>query len=380
MKATINTKQLLATIQSLVKIIPMKSVNPMLENILVMATKEGIGMRASDLETTITVTIPAGEGGASIEEEGLAALPARFLLDIVKQVEDSDTRIVAKENSAEVIWEKGQSTIPAFNPKDYPDTATSIAAEDGVSFDIPGDELVDALNATLYATGDDQIRPVLNGILLDASTEGLTLVASDSHRLALRSVPQAKADKDGKFILHRRQANILKNLADGCENVKVRFDDQHATLLIGNASVSTRGIVGKYPNYKSVIPANNTNELQAEPQALIRALKRVSVCSNRSTNHIKLTFKPDIMGATLEIEAVDNGFGTAAYEKMGVEYTGAPLSVGFKAGFLIEMLDSFGDAPVRILLADERRAVLALPAEKGEGSVSSAILMPIMVA
>lgn len=375
MKIILKTKPLLAAVQNLVKVVPAKTANPVLENILVKASDEGTAFLASDLETSLAMTIPSAGDDAVTEEKGIIALPARIFLDIVKQIEDESIRIESKENTAELIWAKGRSNIPTFNPKDYPEVILSI--KDGCSFDIPGTELADGIAATQYATATDPIRPQLTGIFFDVRSDGLTLVASDSHRLAMRTVPSVTVSEGRSFILPRRNAPIIKALAEDAESVSVRFDDKNATFSFGNATIGTRSVNGKFPNYRSVIPKNNTNELTVDPKTLISALKRVSVCANRNTNQVKVTINPDITGATVEILAEDFGYSTKAAEKLAVDYIGTALAVGFKSTFLIELLESFGDQPVRILLSDEKRAVYAVPAEAEEGSHSSTILMPI---
>lgn len=377
MKAKIKTKTLLTILQNLIKVVPTKSPTPILEDVILSASTLGVSILASDLETSVCSSIPAGEeADAEAIEHGSAAIPARLLLEIVKQVEDESIQITTGETSAEIAWSQGRSSIPVFDPDDFPEVKLSI--EEGKDLEIPSEKMVDAINATLYAVGDDQIRPILNGIYFDATPEGLTLVSSDSHRLALHTIPSVTVTEATSFVLHKRNASMIKAFADQSENIHIRLDGEYATFQAGNTTIGVRSITGRYPLYRNVLPKDNTNILTADPKVLAAVVKRVQVCSNKMSNLIKLKIIPDTTGAVLEITAEDFGCSTTAYEKIGVDYSGDPLTIGFKGAFLLDLLNSFGDETIKISFADERRAVLAEPEGNPEEAHSSAVLMPVM--
>lgn len=379
MKITLKTKPLLAVIQTLAKVIPSRAVQPILENVLVVAGPDGVAITASDLETSIVTVLRTGEDGTvSVQEEGAIAIPARFLLDIIRQVEDETLAITGGEKSAEIAWGAGRSSIPLFDPQDYP--AVNLSVKDGTSFDIGIRELLDAVNATLYAVGNDEIRPALCGILFDATPEGLYLVSSDSHRLAIRSIPSVTVPEAASFILHGRNAAMLKGLLEGEGTVKVTFSQDGATFLAGDTTLRVRPITNRFPRWRDVLPKDNPNILVTEPKALASVVRRVSVCANKMSNQIKIAFETNALGSTMEVSAQDLGYSTSAVETVPADYRGDNLAVGFKAQFLLEMLTPFGTENIRISFLDGRHAVMAEPEQKPEGSYSSAILMPIATA
>ena len=260
---------------------------------------------------------------------------------------------------------------------DYPETAKEIAG--GVSFDIPGETLLKALTATAYACSDDDIRPALKGVLFDLSPDGTTLVATDSHRLIIHELPDVKVTDKTNFILPKKQAGIIKSLCTEGETVHVEMNGDNAAFRFADTTIALRGCTGRYPNYRSVIPKDLPNRLTADRAALVAALKRISVCANRTSLHIKMTFVPDIMGAKMILTAEDNAYGIAAKEESAAEYTGEQMSVGFKAPFLIDILGNLEGGQVDLALLDHRHSVLISPAgEEGE-TTTKAILMPISI-
>ena len=376
MKITLKTKPLLTLVQALIKVIPARSAQPILENFLVSATSGGVSITASDLETTMTALLPkGGDEPASVEEEGTIAIPARFLLDIIKQVEDDTVTLTANDRSASIAWKTGRSSIPVFDPDDFP--ATSGEITDAKTFDIPEQELLDALNATLYAVGEDEIRPVMCGIFFDATPEGLCLVSSDSHRLAIRTIPSVTVPEAASFVLHKRNATLLKGLLGGEGDVKVSFNQDAATFLADGITLRARTVVGKYPRWRDVMPKGYQNVLTVDPKALASVVKRVSVCASKVSNLIKIVLGTDALGGSMEISAQDLGFSTSAVEKTPADYQGKNLTIGFKAPFMLELLGSFSCDNVKISFLDGKRAVLVEPEQLPEGSYTSCVLMPV---
>lgn len=379
MKITLNKKTALAAVQSLLKVIPQKAAMPIIENILVTASDTlGIGLLATDLEAALCISFPV-DGANTVEEAGVAVLPARLLVDMLKQIEEEKVTISTEGDATAVIdWGRGRSSIPAYPSEDFPATDLSLAEAD--EFEIPGDELLKGLAATMYACSDDQIRPALNGILFDCSKEGLTLVASDTHRLAVRDIPSVKTGGKRNFILHRRIAAILKGTVTEEDAVSVRFGDERAVFKTGGTVLSTRNIVGKFPNYSSVIPKDGGNILAVEPKSFSAALRRVSVCASRANFLVRIALSGDLAGGSAEIKAQDLGYSTSAFEKVAVDYSGEPMEIGFKSNYLQECIDSIQDESVRLKITDTRRAVLLEAGTPSEGSRTSVVLMPMAVA
>ena len=379
MKTTLKTKPLLAVITALNKVIPIKSISPILENIFMEASPGTLRLVATDLETTLEVNIPENDAtGCSVEDGGKACLPARFLLEILKQIDTETVSLeTPNEKSMTVIWDSGRSQLPTIDTEDFP--AVDLTVADGVEATLTCEVLAKALAATAYACAEDDIRPAMTGVLFDITGDGLALVASDSHRLIVEDIPEITAGTPTQFILFRRHANLVKGLCTEGETVSVRMSATNAVFRFADMTLAVRGCTGRFPKYRDVIPKNNTNVLTTDRKGLVAILRRISVCANRASQHIKVELVTDATGSRMKLSAEDLGFGLNAYEEMPVDYDGENMSIGFKASFLVEMLSNIEGENVRISLSDSRRAVLITPAEEQESPATTAILMPVMV-
>ena len=379
MKTSLKTKPLLAAVTALNKVIPAKSFNPILENIFLEASPGTLRLVATDLETTLEVLVPENDAtGCRVEDGGKACLPARFLLDILKQIDsETVTMETPDERSMTVVWTNGRSQLPTIDTEDYP--AVDLTVADGVETTLAAEVLAKALAATAYACAEDEVRPAMNGVLFDLSNNGLALVASDSHRLIVEDIPEVTAGTPTQFILFRRHANLVKGLCTEGETVSVRMNATNAVFRFADMTLSVRGCTGRFPKYRDVIPKNNTNVLTTDRKGLVAILRRISVCANRVSQHIKVELVTEATGSKMKLTAEDLGFGLNAYEEMPVDYDGENMSIGFKASFLVEMLSNIEGENIRISLSDSRRAVLITPAEEQESPATTAILMPVMV-
>lgn len=272
-------------------------------------------------------------------------------------------------------WASGESTLPYFPAEDYPEI-TGID-ETAVTIEIPAQSLVDGISSTIYATADDEIRPAMNGILFDIDTASTTLVASDSHKLICYTTKDVKAAEKASFILHKKPAGILKAIiGKDEETVEISFDAKNAVFKFGQTVVICRLVVGKYPRYRDVIPQNNSNILRINRTQLLNTVKRVAVCSNKASNHIKL----DLKSGSLMVSAQDLGFSIAAHETIECQYDGEELAIGFKSQFITEVLSNMSCGELVMKFLDSKRAALVVPAETEEESEKlCGIIMPIMI-
>ena len=363
MKLNISSNDLLKGLLDVSKAIPSKSALPILENFLFVLKDNKLEVTASDSELTLRTTIEV-EGA---EEGGSIAVPARHMIDLLKELPDQPVRIrTVSDSSFECSWASGNSVLPYFPADDYPEIKGT--GEDAQKVEFPAASLVEGIQGTVYATADDEIRPAMNGIFFDIDTASTTLVASDSHKLICEKA---------SFILHKKPANVLRGiLGKDVDNVVIEFDGSSAQFSFGGTTMICRLVVGKYPKYRDVIPQNNANVLKIDRTLLLNTVRRVAVCSNKASNHIKFTLKE----GQLEVSAQDLGFALAAYEKIACDYAGDELTIGFKSTFLTEILSNMGCNGVVIKFADARRAALILPAEEeAESEKICGILMPIMI-
>ena len=372
MKFNVSSAELLKAILDVSRAIPAKSALPILENFLFSLKGDTLEITASDSELTLRTRITVDQ----TIEDGDIAVPARQMSDLLKALPDQPIGIATvSDSSFECTWSSGNSTLPYFPAEDYPEIKGVTDAATKVSF--PAETLVDGINATVYATADDEMRPAMNGIFFDIDTEVTTLVASDSHKLICYTTGDVAAAEKSSFILHKKPANVLKAIVgkdDG--KVDVEFDSNTVVFTFGQTMMICRLVVGKFPKYRDVIPQNNSNILKIDRQLLLGTVKRVAVCANKASNHIKFELKPGQM----EISAQDLGFAIAAYEKIGCDYSGEDLTIGFKSSFLADILTNMTCESIVMKFADSRRAALIVPSEEeSESEKICGILMPIMV-
>ncbi len=371
MEFIVSSAELLKGVMNVSKAIPAKTSLPILENFLFVAGEGRLEMTASDQELTLRTSIPV-----DVKEGGSIAVPARQLTDLLKALPDQPLTIKTKgEGSFECIWNNGNSSLPYFPAADYPEIKG--VGEDAEEVSFPAQTLADGIGGTIYATADDEMRPAMNGIFFDIDTASTTLVASDSHKLICYTTPDVKAAQKSSFILHKKPAAVLRSLVDrGEEDVTVRFDGSNVVFTYGATTMICRLIVGKYPKYREVIPQNNSNVLRIDRVQLLNTVRRVSVCANKASNHVKFNLAP----GQLEITAQDLGFALAAYEKLECDYSGEELAIGFKSSFLVDILNNMSCETVVMKFMDARRAALILPSEEeAESEKICGILMPIMI-
>ena len=372
MKVIISSSELLRGVMAVAKAIPAKSPLPILENFLFDLKGNVLEITASDSELTLKTQVEV----ESAAEEGRIAVPAKHMMDLLKELPDQPLTINTTSDSSFVCsWASGESTLPYFPAEDYPEI---IGTDDtAVTLQFPAQSLVDGIASTIYATADDEIRPAMNGILFDIDTASTTLVASDSHKLICYTTADVTASEKASFILHKKPAGILKAIiGKDAEVVDIAFDSKNATFKFGNTMVICRLVVGKYPKYRDVIPQNNSNILRINRAQLLNTVRRVSVCSNKASNHIKF----DLKGGSLMVSAQDLGFSIAAHETMQCQYDGNELTIGFKSPFIIEILSNMNCGEVVMKFLDSKRAALVVPAEdEAESEKICGIIMPIMI-
>lgn len=373
MNFTVSSYELLKGILDVSKAIPSKSALPILENFLFVLKNEELEITASDSELTLRTSVTV----ESTKEEGRVAVPARHITDILKALPDQPVSISTDEDksSFEIAWANGNSSLPYFPAEDYPEIKG--AGEDAETIEFNAQSLVDGINGTIYATADDEMRPAMNGIFFDIDTDATTLVASDSHKLICYSTADVKAQAKSSFILHKKAAAILKSIVNkDAEEVNIVFDANTVEFKFGKIFMICRLVVGKFPKYRDVIPVNNSNILKMDREQLLNTVKRVAVCANKASNHIKFDLKP----GQIEITAQDLGFALAAYEKVACDYSGEDLTIGFKSSFISDILNNMTCDNIVIKFADARRAALVVPAEEeAESEKICGIIMPIMI-
>jgi DNA polymerase-3 subunit beta len=374
MKFVVSSSELLGHLQSISRVISSKNTLPILDNFLFNLSGNDLEITASDLESTLITRMKL----ENTDGDGTIALPARILLDTLKEFSVQPlTFDINMETMAVVISsENGKFNVVGQNGIDFP-ALPAIKKEKKFSFSINADVLLAGISKTLFATADDELRPVMGGIFVEASTDKITFVASDAHKLVRYQRTDAQADDNASFILPKKPASLLKNILPKEEGaVTVEFDDKNAFFILGNYKVVCRLVEGNYPNYNSVIPKNNPRKITIDRVEFFNTLRRVSVFSNQASNLVKLQLK----GNQVMVSAQDIDFSISAYERIKCQYEGDEIEIGFKSVFLLEILSNIGSQDVMIELADPTRAGLFLPAiTENESEDLLMLLMPMMI-
>ena len=372
MKFTVSSSALQSLLATTGKVISNKSSLPILEYFL-MDLKDGeLRVTTSDLETTLVGSISVD----NIEREGMIAAPAKLMLDSLKEFPEMPLVIDVNDTTWEIqiTWSSGHLSIPGASAVSYPAIQSLGAESKNITLDV--DMLVGGINKTIFATADDELRPVMNGVYFDFTPESLTFVATDAHKL-VKYAAENTTDFTAAFILPKKPANLLKALLLKEEDaVEVTFDAKNVSFQLKNYKLVCRLIEGNYPNYNAVIPAANPNKVLVDRVELLNGIKRVAVCSNPTTNLIRM----DIADNKVNLTARDIDFSVSANETISCSYNGTPVTIGFKSTFLVEILSNIETPTVVVELADSTRAGVFKPVyDDKQSSESLMLLMPMMI-
>ena len=372
MRFTLSSTALSNKLVALSRVINSKNALPILGDFVFEISNQTLNLTASDSENTMHTTVELAES----DGDGRFAIGSHNLLEAVKGFSEQPITfdVDFQTNIAKISYQNGLFSLPIESADEYPIAQT---VGDGATTIVISNQLLNEnINRSIFATAQDELRPVMNGIYFDLTPDCLAVVASDGHKLVRNKIYTIKSDQPASFILPKKPAGLLKNLLgkDGGD-VIIRFDERNAEINYGDGIVQCRLIEGRYPNYNSVIPQNNPNELRADRNGLLAALRRVQPFANESSNLIRF----HVEGSLLQLDAEDYDFSKTATERMTCDYNGQPMSIGFKGSSFIEVLSNFDCPEVIIQLADPSRAGLVLPSEQPEGQDVLMLMMPMLI-
>lgn len=372
MKFIVSSTALFSHLQAISRVINSKNTLPILDCFLFHLSDGTLSITASDNETTMVTSLETNE----CDSDGKFAISSKTILDALKEIPEQPLSFEVNMENLEITvqYQNGKYSVVGQNADEFPQSPN--LGESAVRVEIDANILMNGINRTLFATADDELRPVMNGIYFDITTEDITMVASDGHKLVKNKTTAAKGNERAAFILPKKPATLIKNLLPK-ENgtVVIEFDDRNAVFTLENYRMVCRLIEGRYPNYNSVIPQNNPHKVTIDRQQLISALRRVSVFSSQASSLIKLRMQPN----QIVISAQDIDFSTSAEETLTCQYDGSPMSIGFKSTFLIDILNNISATEVIIELADPSRAGVIVPVEQDENEDLLMLLMPMML-
>ena len=370
MKFIVSSTYLLKQLQVLGGVINSSNTLPILDNFLFDLNQSKLTVSASDLETTMSATIDVES-----DNEGSIAVPARLLLDTLKTFPEQPlTFVVEDNNTIEISSNHGKYALAYASGDEFP---KSVALDNPSSTTISGAILATAISKTIFAAGNDDLRPVMSGVFFQFSTEGLTFVATDAHKLVKYTRDDIKADQVAEFIMPKKPLNLLKSILNTSDdNVTIEYNDSNAKFTFENTELICRLIDGKYPNYEAVIPNENPNKLTIDRTQFLNSVRRVSIFSNKTTHQIRLK----IAGAELNISAEDIDYSNKAEERLTCDYQGDDMQIGFNSRFLTEMLNNLTSDEVQLEMSLPNRAGILTPTDGlDEGEHITMLVMPVML-
>ena len=370
MKFIVSSGYLQKQLQVLGGVINNSNTLPILDNFLFELNNSKLIVSASDLETTMSSTLDVES-----DSEGSVAIPARLLLDTLKTFPEQPlTFVVEDNNTVEISSNHGKYAVAYANGEEFP---KAVALDNPSSTTLSGDILATAISKTIFAAGNDDLRPVMSGVFFQFAQDSLTFVATDAHKLVKYSRNDVNASQVAEFIMPKKPLNLLKGILAGKEeDIVIDYNDSNAKFTFGNTELICRLIDGKYPNYEAVIPKENPNVLTIDRTQFLNSVRRVSIFSNKTTHQIRLK----IAGAELNISAEDIDYSNKAEERLTCDYQGDDMQIGFNSRFLTEMINNLNANEVQLEMSLPNRAGILTPTDGlDEGEHVTMLVMPVML-
>lgn len=370
MRFIISSALLLKNLQKVSGVISSNTVLPILEDFLFVIENGKLSVTATDLDTTMSVVMDVES-----KENFKIAIPAKILLDSLKVLPEQPITISVDENTnaIEITTDNGKYKLSGEHSDDFPKEPVEDEITEVL---IPSNVLSNGIQKTLFAVSTDELRIAMTGVFFTINEEGLTLVATDAHKLVKFNRNDIATPEENSFIVPRKALNLLKAIvANNDTTVNLKFNKSNAFFTFDNAKLICRLIDAKYPDYSAVIPKDNPNVLTINKDDLHAALKRTSIFSNKTTHQVILK----LGGSELTVSAQDLDFSNEASEKLICEYEGNEMEIGFNAKFLIEMLGTLDASDITLELSTPSRAGIIKPTEKNENEDLLMLVMPVMI-
>ena len=369
MKFIVSSSQLLKQLQHIAGVIYAHTVLPILEDFLFEVEKNKLSVVATDLETVMRIQLDI-----EAKDSGKVCIPAKILLDSLKNLPDQPLSFnIDKNFGVEITSDNGKYKVMGENPDNFPKEP---AADDTTNVTMTATALVTAINKTIFAVSNDDLRPAMTGVFFELNKDYIQFVATDAHRLVRYKRTDVSCPKADSFIVPRKPLNLLKSaLPDNEDEITLSYNNNHLFVKHGTTQMSCRLIDARFPDYKVVIPADNPYKMVVGKSDFQSALRRISVFSNKSTNQVAL----NISGSELQLAAQDIDFSFEGNERMKCQYDGEDITIAFNASFLIEMLNAADSNDVRLELSTPTKAGIIKPTELDDSEDVLMLVMPLML-
>ncbi|TVR42750.1 MAG: DNA polymerase III subunit beta [Cryomorphaceae bacterium] len=370
MKFIVSSTALLKHLQLLSGVLNTSNTLPILDNFLFETSDNKLTLTASDLETTMTVTMEV-----EARDEGLIAIPAKKLLDALKTFPEQPLSfsVDSKTFAIDISSDVGKYRLTGQNGHEFPKNPS---IEDPTEVNLNADILAEAIHTTLFAAGNDDLRPVMSGMFFELSKDHVRFVATDAHKLVRYTRTDAQAQSEASFIMPKKPLNLLKNILSSTDaEVKISFNQTNAGFTFDNVTLISRLIDGKYPNYEAVIPKENPNVMTIDRGSFLNSVRRVAIFSNKTTHQVRFR----ISGSELNISAEDRDYENEANERLTCSYEGDDMEIGFNSKFLLDMLNNIEADEVSLELSAPNRAGIIIPQGTDENTDVLMLVMPVML-
>lgn len=370
MKFIVNSNYLLKQLSNINGVITTNPVVPILENFLFEIDKTKLTVTASDLQTSMITEL-----NVESKEKGNIAVPARILLDTLKNLPDQPVTFSIDEStySIEISSDNGRYKLSGENATDFPKVP---AVSHDFSAAVSSEVLGRAINNTIFATSSDELRPAMTGVYVNLGEKNTTFVATDGHRLVRYRRTDVKSENGNSIIIPRKALNLLKaTLPTENSDVSIDFNMSNAFFKFGNIKMICRLIDERFPDFENVIPSSSTIKMTINRVDFLGSLKRISIYANKTTHQVRLK----ITGSELQVSAEDLDFSNEANERLSCEHEGEDIEIGFNAKFIIEMLSNIGTEQIKLNMSAPNKAGVILPAEKDKNEDMLMLVMPVML-
>jgi DNA polymerase-3 subunit beta len=369
MKFIVSSSALLKQLQQISGVINANTVLPILEDFLFDVQKNLLSVVATDLETVMRIQLEV-----EAKDTGRVCIPAKILMDSLKNIPEQPlTFNIDKNYAVEITSDNGKYKVMGENPDNFPKDPV---ADETNSFTVSSAALVTAINKTLFAVSNDDLRPAMTGVFFEMDKKGLQFVATDAHRLVRYKRTDVSCPKTDSLIVPKKPLTLLKAaMPVNDDELTVSYNSNHLFVTHGTTQLSCRLIDARFPDYKVVIPTDNPYKLTVNRTDFQGALRRVGIFSNKSTNQVVLS----ISGSQLQLTAQDIDFSFEGNERMKCQYNGEDLQIAFNAKFLIEMLNATDTDDITVELSTSTKAGIIRPGDQDDNEELLMLVMPLML-